>query len=56
MRVHSIAEKASKEESLGRLEPAVELEEIMFENDRPDRKVKIGTGLLEDIREGVIRA
>lgn len=54
MRVHSITEKASKEESLSRLEPAVELEEIAIDAYRPDRKVRIDTGLPEDIREAVI--
>lgn len=41
MRVHSIALRASKEESVSRQEPAVELEEVVLEASRPDRKSRL---------------
>lgn len=55
MRVHSIAERASNENSLSQLKSAVEREEVVLEVGWLDKKIKIGTGLHEDIREVVIR-
>lgn len=55
MRVHYIAERASKEDSVNQPEPVVELEKVVLEAGWTDRKVKIGTRLSEEIRVVVIR-
>ncbi|XP_019189544.1 PREDICTED: uncharacterized protein LOC109183972 [Ipomoea nil] len=55
MQVHEITERPLKKVMIPRPEPAVELEEIEIDPRRPERRVQIGIGLPEEIREGVIK-
>lgn len=50
MCIHSIVEKASKEELSVGPELAVELEDVVVSVEYPKQKIKIGTSLLEAIQ------
>ncbi|XP_019153684.1 PREDICTED: uncharacterized protein LOC109150223 [Ipomoea nil] len=50
LQVHTVTEKALREEeNPPRAEPAVETEEVILDLSRPDRMVKVGTGLPVDL-------
>ncbi|XP_019181978.1 PREDICTED: uncharacterized protein LOC109177132 [Ipomoea nil] len=55
MQVHEITERPPKKVMIPRPEPAVELEEVEIDPDQPDRRVRIGVGLPEEVREEIIK-
>ncbi|XP_019189993.1 PREDICTED: uncharacterized protein LOC109184447 [Ipomoea nil] len=55
LRVHIIAEKALRDETgRPRAEPIVESEEVVLDLNRPDRVVKVGVGLPDELRARII--
>ncbi|XP_019167690.1 PREDICTED: uncharacterized protein LOC109163402 [Ipomoea nil] len=55
LQVHTIAEKIFKEEEAWpRAEPVSETEDIVLDPSRPDRVVKIGTGLSPELRAQIV--
>ncbi|XP_031111915.1 uncharacterized protein LOC116015888 [Ipomoea triloba] len=56
LQVHTIGEKALQgEEGRPRAEPIVETEEVVLDLGRPERVVKVGTGLPADLRGRIIK-
>ncbi|XP_019150219.1 PREDICTED: uncharacterized protein LOC109147035 [Ipomoea nil] len=56
IQVHEIAERPPKRTIIPRPEPAVELEEVEIDSTQPDRRVRIGVGLPEEVKEEIIKA
>ncbi|XP_019164634.1 PREDICTED: uncharacterized protein LOC109160844 [Ipomoea nil] len=55
LQVHTVTERALREEEKRpRAEPVVETEEVILDLSRPDRMVKVGTGLPADLRGRII--
>ncbi|XP_031108658.1 uncharacterized protein LOC116013145 [Ipomoea triloba] len=54
LRVHAITSREEQLKSLDRPEPAVELEEIEIDPLHPERRVKIGIGLAEKVKQEII--
>ncbi|XP_031102019.1 uncharacterized protein LOC116005926 [Ipomoea triloba] len=55
LRIHAITSREEQLKSLDRPEPAVELEEIEIDPSRPERRVKIGVGLAEKVKQEIIQ-
>ncbi|XP_019184278.1 PREDICTED: uncharacterized protein LOC109179169 [Ipomoea nil] len=55
MQVYEITERPPKKAMIPRPEPTVVLEEVEIDPGRPDRRVRIGVGLPEEIREEIIK-
>ncbi|XP_019178888.1 PREDICTED: uncharacterized protein LOC109174051 [Ipomoea nil] len=55
LQVHTVTERALREEEKRpRAEPVVETEEVILDLSRPDRMVKVGTGLPADLRGRIV--
>ncbi|XP_031107348.1 uncharacterized protein LOC116012024 [Ipomoea triloba] len=55
MRVHPITSRTEHLKSLDRPKPAVELEEVETDPSHPERRVKIGIGLTEKVKQEIIQ-
>lgn len=55
MRIHAISERATREESAFQLDPTVELEDVELDPVWLNKKIKLGTELLGEIKTTVIR-
>ncbi|XP_019160672.1 PREDICTED: uncharacterized protein LOC109157228 [Ipomoea nil] len=55
LQVQAITEKTKGEETKERPEPVADLEEVALEDSRPDRTIKIGKGLTEEVRLSILQ-